>query len=117
VNKNKSTVFFSSTCEQEVKAEVHSSLQIPIEALGERYLGLPTIAGKDHSDAFKYVPARVWGFVGGWAEKSLSCAAREVLLKANAQSVPTYPMLCFKLPPAAQDHIGCFKLLVGLLFG
>jgi hypothetical protein len=99
VNKNKSANFFSSTCEQEVKAEVHSSLQIPNEALGERYFGLPTIVGRGHADAFKYVPARVRGFVGGWAEKSLSCAAREVLLKANAQSAPTYPISCFKLPP------------------
>ena len=50
--------------------------------------------------------SRVRGFVGGWAEKNLSCAVREVLLKANSQSVPTYPMACFKLPPAA-----CKKLM------
>ncbi|KAM0903185.1 hypothetical protein ACQ4PT_018813 [Festuca glaucescens] len=37
--------------------------------------------------------------IGGWAEKELSCAAREVLLKANVQSVPTYPMSVFKLLP------------------
>jgi hypothetical protein len=97
VNKSKSAVFFSPNCEQECKADVHESLQIPNEALGERYLGLPTAAERGAGDVFNFVPARVRGFVGGWAEKNLSCAAREVLLKANAQSVPTYPMSCFKL--------------------
>jgi len=79
-------------------------------ALGERYLGLPTSAGRGASNAFNYVPARVRGFVEGWAEKDLSCAAREVLLKANAQSVLTYPMACFKLPPVV-----CRKLTTAVL--
>lgn len=105
VNKHKSAVFFSPNCQPECKEEVHTSLQIPREALGERYLGLPTAAGRGALAAFDYVPAHVWGFVGGWAEKNLSCAAREVLLKANVQSVPTYPMSCFKLSP-----IVCRKL-------
>jgi hypothetical protein len=78
---------------------VLSSLQIETEALGEKYLGLPTAAERGATDAFNYVPVRVRGFVGVWAEKELSCAAREVLIKANAQSVPTYPMSCFKLSP------------------
>lgn len=99
VNKHKSAVFFSPNCLQDCKDEVQACLQIPNEALGERYLGLPTAAERGASDAFNYVPARVRAFVGGWAEKNLSCAAREVLLKANAQSVPTYPMSCFKLSP------------------
>jgi hypothetical protein len=99
VNKQKSAIFFSPNCQQDCKVEVHSSLQIPQEALGEKYLGLPTATGRGTNATFDYVPARVRGFVGGWAEKGLSCAAREVLLKANAQSVPTYPMSCFKLSP------------------
>jgi hypothetical protein len=99
VNKHKSAVFFSPNCQQDCKDEVHASLQIPNEALGEHYLGLPTAAERGASDAFNYVPARVRGFVGGWAEKNLSYTAREVVLKANAQSVPTYPMSCFKLSP------------------
>jgi hypothetical protein len=66
VNKNKSAVFFSPNCEQECKDDVHKSLQIPTEALGERYLGLPTAAERGTADAFNYVPARVRGFVGSW---------------------------------------------------
>lgn len=99
VNKSKSAVFFSPNCDEECKVQVHSCLQIPTEALGERYLGLPTTAERGAGNVFSYVPARVMGFVGGWAEQNLSCAAREVLVKANAQSVPTYPMSCFKLSP------------------
>ena len=99
VNKSKSAVFFSPNCDQACKEVVHNSLGILTEALGERYLGLPTATERGAADVFKYVPAKVRGMVGGWAEKSLSCAAREVLLKANAQAVPTYAMSCFKLPP------------------
>jgi hypothetical protein len=74
-----------------------NGLQIPTEALGEKYLGLPTVVGRGSTDAFGYIPSHVSRLVGGWAERNLSCAAREVLLKANAQAVPTYSMSCFKL--------------------
>jgi hypothetical protein len=37
--------------------------------------------------------------VNGWGEKLLSCAARETLIKAVAQSILTYSMSCFLLSP------------------
>ena len=100
MNKGKSAIFFSPNCDSESKEAVHTSLQIRTEALGEKYLGLPTSAERGSSGAFNYVSSRVRGMVGGWEEKNMSCAAREVLLKANVQSVPTYPMSCFRLSPA-----------------
>jgi hypothetical protein len=60
VNKNKSAIFFSPNCEQESKNEVHASLQIPTEALGERYLGLPTAAGRGAAQRPKGGP-KGWG--------------------------------------------------------
>jgi hypothetical protein len=94
VNKQKSGVLFSANCDQEGKQEVLQSLGIRSEVLGEKYLGLPTAAGngviKSYADCIR-------NFVYGWSEKKLSCAGREVLIKANLQAVPTYPMSCFKL--------------------
>lgn len=70
VNKNKSAIFFSPNCDQEGKEEVHASLQIETEALGERYLGLPTAAERGAADAFNYVPSRTRGMVGGGLRKA-----------------------------------------------
>jgi hypothetical protein len=98
VNKDKSAVFFSENCDEELKQVAHLKLGIPLEALGEKYLGLPTAAGRVADGTFDYVTDRMRGFVQGWSERMLSCAGREVLLKSNAQAVPTYPMSCFKLP-------------------
>jgi hypothetical protein len=46
---------------------------------------------------FEYIPRRIRNFICGWSDFFI-CAGREVLIKANAQDVPTYPMSCFKLP-------------------
>ena len=77
---------------------MHQALHIPTEELRGRYLGPPTTIGKVTDGVFDYVPDRICNFVNGWGEKSSSCAGREVILKSNAQVVPTYPMSCFKLP-------------------
>lgn len=84
VNKKKSAVFVSENCDQDAKQMVHAKLEIPTEVLGEKYLGLPTAVGKVADGAFNYVSDRIRGFVQGWSENLLSCAGREVLLKANA---------------------------------
>jgi hypothetical protein len=83
VNKQKSALFFSDNCEDVVKEEVMQALQIPTEALGESYLGLPTAIGKVTYGIFNYVPERIQNFVNGWGEDFLSCPGREVLIKAN----------------------------------
>ena len=42
-----------------------------------------------------------WGriryLVSGWCEMKLNAAGREILIKAVAQSIPTYSMSCFQL--------------------
>jgi hypothetical protein len=45
VNRDKSTVFFSSNCDESVKQIVRQELHIDTVALSDRYLGLPTAVG------------------------------------------------------------------------
>jgi hypothetical protein len=58
---------------------------------------LPTAVGRNTTDSFEPIPAKVRSLVGGWSEKLLSSAAKEVLIKSVAQAIPTYPMSCFIL--------------------
>lgn len=85
VNREKSVVFFSANCTDDMKAEVRETLQINTESLAEKYLGLPTAVGRSTKEAFEYMPIRLRGPVGTWSGKEASCAGREVLLKTVAQ--------------------------------
>ena len=98
VNRDKSAVFFSSNCTDQMKAEIRQGLQIEQEALAEKYLGLPTAVGHSTSQVFEYLPTRIRNLVGTWSGRDASCAGREVLLKSVAQVLPTYTMSCFLLP-------------------
>lgn len=60
--------------------------------------GFCTAVGKASEGTFHYVVYHIRNFIHGWGSQLLSCAGREVPIKANAQAVPTYPMSCFKLP-------------------
>ena len=76
----------------------------------EKYLGLPSLVGKNKKSSFNYIKERVWRKLQGWEEKLLSQAGREILIKAVVQAIPTYTMNCFKLP------IGLCKEIEGLIW-
>jgi hypothetical protein len=99
VNVSKLAIFFSTNCEESVKEEVKQIMGIFTEALGEKYLGLPTAVGRSSKEAFEPIPGKIQGLMGGWSEKLLSCATRETLIKSVAQAIPTYLMSCFILAP------------------
>ena len=64
----------------------------------ESYLGLPTLVGRSKYKFFAYLNDRVWKKIQGWKGQFLSKAGNEVLIKAVAQSIPTYNMGVFQLP-------------------
>ena len=64
----------------------------------EKYLGLPSLVGRNKKSSFNYIKERVWRKLQGWEEKLLSQVGREILIKVVAQAIPIYSMNCFKLP-------------------
>lgn len=69
------------------------------------YLGMSSYVGKNKSLTFQLIKDRIWKKLNGWSSKLLSKARKEVLIKAVAQSIPTYVMTCFKLPVSLLNEL------------
>ena len=98
INFEKSSIYFSSnTCEGQ-RDMIKSMLGVKEVEKFESYLGLPTLLGRSKYQAFSFLKDRVWKKMQGWKGKMLSKASKELLIKAVAQSIPTYTMGVFLLP-------------------
>ena len=98
LNRAKTTLFFSKNTPQAMQEDLKEILGVPSIQQYEKYLGLPSLIGKEKITCFSQIKERVWSKVKGWKEKLLSQAGREILIKAVVQAIPTYTMNCFKLP-------------------
>ena len=98
ISEAKCSIFFSPNKEVEVKAEVCQILNIMMESLSDKYLGLPSMIGVDKVTCFKHLIERIKMLVNGWKERTLSFGGKEALIKAVAQAIPTYAMSVFKFP-------------------
>ncbi|KAK3231580.1 hypothetical protein Dsin_003461 [Dipteronia sinensis] len=63
----------------------------------DRYLGLPSFAGKNKRKLFASIRGRVWDRVRGWQNKLFSAGSKEILVKAVIQAISTYSMFLFRL--------------------
>ena len=98
INRSKTTIFFSKSTKVESREQIKLALGVPEIIQYEKYLGLPSLVGRNKKASFNYIKERVWKKLQGWKEKLLSQAGREILIKAVVQAIPTYTMSCFKLP-------------------
>lgn len=71
----------------------------------ERYLGLPSLVGRNKKNTFREIKEKLAKKLAGWKEKLLSKAGKEVLIKAVALAIPTYSMSCFKIPDSLCDEM------------
>ena len=97
INKAKTTIFFSHSTSEERRLMIKNTLGVEEIRSYEKYLGLPSLVGKNEKTSFNYIKERVWK-LQGWEEKLLSQVDREILIKAVVQDIPIYTMNCFKLP-------------------
>ncbi|CAL8994691.1 unnamed protein product [Prunus brigantina] len=61
--------------------------------------------GRSKRGALAYIREKVLKKIEGWKQCILSLAGKEVLIKAIATAVPTYPMMCFLFPKATCSDI------------
>ena len=81
----------------------------------EAYLGLPTLVGRAKYQNFSFLKDRIRKKLQGQKGMMLSRVGKEVLIKAVAQSIPTYTMGVFQLPVKLCDELNamCAKFWWG----
>ena len=99
INYRKSSVTFSTNVDAQTKVTVCIIFQIQAEQNHRKYLGLPTLIGRNKKEVmFTYVKESLWHRLQGWRTKNLSRAGKEVLLKKVAEALSNYVMNIFLLP-------------------
>ncbi|KAL0014213.1 hypothetical protein SO802_001282 [Lithocarpus litseifolius] len=105
INRGKTSIFFSKSTTEDMRIEIKEVMGVPEILHYDKYLGLPSLVGRNKNASFDYIKERVWRKLQDWEEKLLSQAGREVLIKAVVQAIPTFTMSCFKLPMGLCDEI------------
>ena len=98
INFEKSLVYFSSNTQGVQREVIKNELGVKEVDRFESYLGLPTLVGRAKYRTFSFLNDRVRKKIQWWKGKLLSRVGKEVLIKAVAQSIPTYTMGVFQLP-------------------
>jgi hypothetical protein len=97
ISEDKSSIFFSTNTVVDDQAEVCQILNIMIESLSGKYLGLPAMIGMDKIECFRHLVDQVIARISGWKEKLMSLGGKEILIKAIAQATPVFAMMVFKI--------------------
>ena len=105
VNRQKTSLFFSPNTPAEIQEELKQRFGTNIIRQHEKYLGLPSLVGRNKRNIFQQLKERVANKLSRWKEKFLSMASREVLIKAVVQAIPTHTMSCFLLPKSLCDEL------------
>ncbi|XP_019175849.1 PREDICTED: uncharacterized protein LOC109171175 [Ipomoea nil] len=98
VNYHKSSVSFSRNTHGDTRDIVSGTLMVAQAEDFGKYLGLPSVVGRNRRVIFSYIEQKLKQRFGSWNKRLLSRAGKEVLLKSVAQAMPTYTMSIYLLP-------------------
>jgi hypothetical protein len=96
VNTDKCSLMFGKACPNVVQEEIKHVLQVTQVEFEPKYLGLPTPEGRMTRGKFQSIQEKLLKIMVQWGE--YSSGGKEILIKAVAQSLPTFLMGVFKLP-------------------
>ena len=105
LNRAKTSLFFSSNTPDGIQKEIKSKFGAHVIRQHEKYLGLPSLVGKNKRNSFNAIKEKLSKKLARWKEKLLSKARKEVLIKVIAQTISTYTMGCFKIPDSLCDEM------------
>lgn len=98
VNRQKSSIFFSTNTDEVIRDEVCSQLRMTEATDQSTYLGLPNTMGRNKNVVLGFLKDRVRKRIESWNGQIVSKAGKEILLKTVVQALPTYTMSVFLLP-------------------
>jgi hypothetical protein len=105
ISYTKSEVYFSRNTPANIKENISTILGVT-EVIGTgKYLGMPSMIGRNKKAIFSYLKDRMWKKIQSWSGKHLSKVGREVLVKSVAQSIPSYCMSTILLPESLGEEL------------
>ena len=105
LNCAKTSLFFSTNTLREIQEEIKIRFGAQVIKQHEKYLGLPSLVGRNKRANFNDIKDKFSKKLAGWKGKLLSKAGKEVLIKAVAQAILTYTMSCFKILDSLYDEL------------
>lgn len=94
----KSEIFYSRNVPDTLKNNITNILGVQAILGTGKYIGMPSMIGRDRTATFAYIKDRVWQRINSWSSKYLSKVGREVMIKSVLQAIPSYVMSLFQLP-------------------
>jgi len=94
----KSEIFYSWNVPDTLKNNITNILGVRAILGTGKYLGMPSMIGRDRAAIFAYIKDRVWQRIKSWSSKCLSKAGREVMIKSVLQDILSFVMSLFQLP-------------------
>ncbi|KAK6157019.1 hypothetical protein DH2020_011267 [Rehmannia glutinosa] len=98
INHEKSGIVFCRNVPHELANSISTILGINQVAGHNKYLGLPSISGRNKKELCSNIKDRIWQHIQSWDHHSLSKSGEEILIKSVLQAMPIYVMSCFRFP-------------------